>query len=106
MDLDTEKRPTLKLVDDPTTQSVYVYFKNANGFEEYAEIPYANVSIKCPAHQGSLKELFGTMFSGVKEKPTPASIAIANAPKGKVKAQASGPTDHVYGGLGAGKTND
>jgi hypothetical protein len=37
----------------------------------------------------------------VKPDPIPAPI-----PRGKIKAQASTPQDHVFHGMGAGKTND
>lgn len=40
---------------------------------------------------------------GIEEKVTAPQVA---APKGKIKAQASSPMDHVQNGLGFGKTND
>lgn len=40
----------------------------------------------------------------IKEEPIVNSITTP--PRGKIKPQASGPNDHVFGGLGAGKTND
>lgn len=97
MSLDTDKRPNLQMIHDDDASVLYVH---NNG--EYATLPYPNVAHMVPQDGSKLKALFDTTYKP-EEKVVKKQQPLGKAP---IKAQASGPMDHVHGGLGAGKTND
>lgn len=61
-------------------------------------IPSSNVVSYEPMPEG--------LEAQAKHLNTPPVNPLVNPPKGKIKAQASSPMDHVHQGLGGGKTND
>ncbi len=95
LDLDTEKRTGLRLLDDSQEEVVYVHFK-----DEIIKMPYTNISSITPTNerQAELADIFTKVFAGekVEKKNT--------APGVRVQAQASSPQDHVFAGPGKGKT--
>jgi len=98
LSLDTTKRTGLQMIHDEEAQMLYVH---NNG--EFAKLPYPNVAHMIPAETKDLAKLFRDTFTNTMSPAVAA--AIASAPRGRVKAQASSPTDHVFAN-GAGKTND
>lgn len=106
MDLDTEKRPGLRLLDDSGGHQVYVQFNR-----EEIEVPYANVADKVPMDSANLKMLFDDAFKEDKKailKPVAAPVVekLKPGPKPKFTAQYDTPMAHVHAGPGAGKVRD
>lgn len=97
LSLDTEKRTGLQMIHDADADVLYVH---NNG--EYATLPYPNVAHMVPQDPSKLASLFKSTF-GAKEKTVEKQKPLTNTP---IKAQASGPMDHVHNGLGAGKLRD
>lgn len=104
MDLDPQKRKGMRLLADDESQTLYVDF---NG--EIGRVPYTDIVSMIPENQSLFRKVFDHEYEQLKITtfPTVASIEPMDLPKkGRPKAQASSPMDHVHAGLGAGKTHD
>lgn len=104
LDLDTEKRTGMRLLDDPDASMVYVQLKN-----DEVEIPYTNIVDKKPLDSSHLKKAFDDAFKETEKKPEPTIIDPAKMPqrsKPKITAQYETPMSHVHAGPGAGKARD
>lgn len=83
----------LSMEYDREWQEVVVVYKGV-----VKVIPMSNVASMTPANPAELDiDTKDVVFDPVKVVPS-------FPPTGKVKAQASGPTDHVFAGKGGGKT--
>lgn len=100
MNLDTEKRRELRMINDEDRHMLYIFHKG-----EYAKFPHTAVDHMVPKDMNPLKALFDKMFTEAPSYVVIAPAVEATPQRGRPKAQVGGPTHHVFD-TGPGKTHD
>lgn len=94
--LDPSKRMGLQLTYDMDKEHLLVHYKS-----RVLIVPLANVSGM------DVPESLVYLFAPAEDQPAVRAAApMSTFPGGKIKAQVSSPTDHVFAGPGGGRAND